>query len=193
VGYDAEAAEWTDNPFLDVNPGDWFYDNVRFAFARGLMTGVADDRFGPNMTLTRGMVVTVLHRIAGSPATAVANPFGDVPVGEWYADAVAWAASKGVVAGYGDGAFGPEDDITREQMAAILANYEAFSGRIPPAVTDDRDFADAGDIGGWAKDAVDKLARQGIIGGKPGNLFDPKGNATRAEFAAILQRFLEAE
>ena len=192
VGYDAEAAAWTDNPFLDVNPGDWFYDDVRFAYGRELMTGVADDRFGPNMTLTRGMVVTVLHRMAGSPAATAANPFLDVADGQWYAEAVKWAAAAGVISGFGDGRFGPEDEITREQMAAILANYETSSDSIPPAVAEDRYFIDAAEISGWAKGAVDMLTRQGIIGGKPGNRFDPKGNATRAEFAAVLHRFIEA-
>jgi len=146
--------------------------------------------FSPNMTLTRGMVVTVLYRMAESPdASGLSNPFDDVSDGKWYSDAVKWAADNKIVNGYGNGKFGPMDNITREQMAVMLMNYQQFSGNIPPDVVMDREFSDRDKISVWAKDAVDKLTKQGIINGRPNNLFDPDGEATRAEFAAILHRY----
>jgi hypothetical protein len=197
VGYDAAAALWTANPFLDVKEGDWFYDVVRFVCDLGMMTGTAPDLFSPNMTLTRAMAVTVLHRLAGSPddrvsAAAGGGLFADVAEEAYYYQAVNWAAANGVVNGYGDGRFGSEDVITREQLAAIMANYESFAAKIPSDTGSEKTFADADAISDWAKNPVDTLTRQGIIGGKPGNLFDPKGGATRAEFAAIMQRFIDA-
>jgi len=148
--------------------------------------------FSPNATLTRGMVVTVLYRMQGAvPAIANANPFDDVAEGMWYTDAVKWAAANGIVSGYGNGKFGPNDNITREQMATILLNYQQFTGKFPPDIVADREFSDWNNISDWAKNAVNRLTMQGIISGKPNNLFDPKGEATRAEFAAMMHRFLE--
>jgi hypothetical protein len=150
-------------------------------------------QFSPNATLTRGMVVTVLYRMQNAvPAIAYANPFSDVDDSMWYADAVKWAYHNDIVSGYGNGKFGPNDNITREQMASILLNYQLFSDQIPVGVLIDREFSDWNAISDWAKNAVYRLTIQGIISGKPGNLFDPKGQATRAEFAAVLQRFIEA-
>jgi hypothetical protein len=183
------------NPFEDVKGTDWFIDDVIYVHANGLMVGTSEKPmlFSPQATLTRGMGVTVLYRIAGSPAVSgLANPFDDVPEGRWYTDAVKWAAANGIAAGYGNGKFGTEDNITREQMAVMIVNYEQFSGKIPPDILMDREFSDWNDISGWAKDAVNRLTMQGIINGKPNNLFDPGGNATRAESAAMLHRFLEA-
>ena len=117
--------------------------------------------------------------------------FEDVPSGQWYSEAVAWAAQNGIVSGMGDGLFAPNSDITREQMATILYRYEQFSGKIPPDIVADREFSDWDDISDYAKNPVNVLTAQGIINGKPGNLFDPKGTATRAEVAAMLHRFLE--
>ncbi|MCL1805156.1 MAG: S-layer homology domain-containing protein [Clostridiales bacterium] len=190
-----DDAGWV-NPFADVRPGDWFYDVVKYVYTNGLMAGTDPALFSPNVALTRGMAVTVLHRLAGSPGERVTaaeggGQYSDVEEGAYYYDAVNWAASKGVVAGYGGGLFGPEDDITREQMAAILLNYELSTGNIPQDILMDRMFADWYSIDDWAKNAVNRLTIQGLLSGKPGNLFDPKGNATRAEFAAILTRYIE--
>ena len=192
----AEADAGWFNPFADVKAGDWFYDVVKYVYMNGLMTGTDSTLFSPNMALTRGMAVTVLYRLAGSPDERVtaaegSGQFSDVEEGAYYYDAVNWAASKGVVAGYGGGLFGPEDDITREQMAAILLNYELSTGKIPQDILMDRMFADWYSIDDWAKNAVNRLTIQGLLSGKPGNLFDPKSNATRAEFAAILTRYVE--
>ncbi|MCL1849599.1 MAG: S-layer homology domain-containing protein, partial [Clostridiales bacterium] len=118
--------------------------------------------------------------------------FTDVSEDAYYNHAVSWAAANGVVSGYGDGRFGPEEDITREQMAAILLNYELCMDRIPNDVLADRHYSDWDEISDWAKNAVNRLTMQDMIAGKPGNLFDPQGKATRAEFAAILERYVNA-
>jgi uncharacterized repeat protein (TIGR02543 family) len=183
------------NPFEDVKSSDWFYGDVEYAYTNGLMVGTSANpmRFSPNAALTRGMVVTVLYRIAGSPdVSGLANPFNDVAADRWYTDAVIWAAANKIVSGYGNGKFGPDDNITREQMAVMIINYQKFSGKIPPDIVMDREFSDLNDISDWAKDSVNRLTMQGMISGKPGNLFDPAGEATRAEFAAMLHRFFEA-
>jgi len=183
------------NPFVDVKPTDWFYRDVKYAYTNNLMVGISTEPmlFGPNMTLTRGMAITVLYRLAGSPdVSALPTPFDDVDEGKWYADAVKWATVNGIVSGYGNGKFGPGNNITREQLALMIINYQTFSGKVAPDLLTEHDFADDSDISNWAKTAVKKLTMQGIINGKPGNLFDPKGGATRAEFVAILHRYLEA-
>jgi hypothetical protein len=204
IGYDVEAAKWTKNPFADVKEGDWFYDAVRFVYERGIMTGTGTEPmlFSPNVSLTRGMLVSILYRLAGESLTADGrpydNPFTDITEGVWYTDAVKWAAANGVVAGYGDGRFGPNDNITREQLAVILFNYQQLSEIIPPADNSDLAFADSEKISDWAKVAVNRLTEQGLISGKPGNadsgnsanIFDPKSGATRAETASILERFI---
>ena len=181
-----------ENPFIDVKADDWFYGDVAYVSINRLMLGTNTDPmlFNPNMALTRGMAVTVLYRMSESPdASGLENPFDDVPYGMWYADAVKWAADNKLVNGYGDGKFGPEDIITREQLALILSKYERFAGMIPPDILPAKEFADWNDISDWAKNAVRALTAQGVIGGKPNNLFDPAGEATRAEFAALLHRF----
>ena len=118
-------------PFTDVSEGDWFYDPVCFVYSQGLMTGTSENTFEPNTPLSRAMIVAVLHRLEGSPA-ASAGDFSDVASGDWYAQAVNWAASVGVVNGFDDGTFQPNTAITREQLAAILMNYAQYKARIPP-------------------------------------------------------------
>ena len=188
------------NPFTDVFGTDWFIDAVIYVNHNGLMTGTSTDPmlFSPNMTLTRGMVITVLWRMEGSPddripAAAGGGQFTDVAEEAYYYQAVNWAAANGIVSGYGGGKFGPEDNITREQMAVILLNYEIYTDKIPRDILMDREFSDWNMISDWAKNAVNRLTIQSILSGKPGNLFDPKGSATRAEFATVLMRFLQAK
>ena len=182
-----------DNPFADVNESDWFYNDLIFVYSHNLMVGTSTDPmlFSPNIPLTRGMVVTVLYRYVGSPdVTGLMNPFDDVPDGTWYTNAIKWAAGNGIVYGYGNGKFGPNDNITRQDMAVIMHRYEQISSKIPPDIVMDREFSDWNAIADWAKDAVNRLTTQGIISGKPNNLFDPKGDATRAEYATVLMRLL---
>jgi len=161
-------------------------------YSNGLMTGTSADTFSPNADTTRGMIVTILYRMAGSPNVAgIMDPFSDVPAGQYFTDAVKWASQNGIVLGDGSGKFGPEQNVTRQDLAVILARYEQFSGRIPPSATA-VSFSDAGMISGYAQNAVNTLAGQGIISGEPGNRFAPEQNATRAEVAAMLTRFSEA-
>ena len=182
--------------FQDVNAGDWFYNNVSYVYQNNLMNGTSASPmlFSPNAPLTRGMIVTILYRQAGSPSVSgLANPFSDVPGGQWYTDAVIWAAENDIVLGIGDGLYAPEVDVTMEQLSAILYRYAQFLGEAPAGSLDGAlAFADAASIADYAKDAALFCSNNGIITGKPGNLFDPQGNATRAEAAAMLNRFIES-
>ncbi|MDR0381796.1 MAG: S-layer homology domain-containing protein, partial [Oscillospiraceae bacterium] len=162
-------------PFTDVSEDDWFYGDVYAMWENNLMNGTSPTLFSPNRTLTRGMVVTVLYRAEGSPGVAgLDNPFPDVSAGQYYTDAVLWAAEHEIVRGYPGGGFGPDDNITREQMAAILYRYEQYAEQIPSDISEARAFADGDGIGDYAKEAVAKLVTQGIISGKPNNRFDPR-------------------
>lgn len=170
--------------FTDVAPGAWYYDAVKYAAERGLFYGTSDTTFSPNSTMTRGMLATVLYRMESEPEADPAD-FLDVGSGKYYSEAVAWAAANGIVAGYGNGNFGPEDAITREQLAAILWRYSgapASSGTLT-------EFTDADKASGYALDALRWAVEQGIIKGKGNGILDPGGRATRAEVAAMLQRF----
>ena len=193
IGLDTDVPPFV-NPFTDVTEDDWFYDAVRYVYERGLMTGTTATMFSPDTTTTRGMIATILYRIAGEPDVGTTNPFTDVTAGEYYTNAVIWAAENGLVTGYGDSRFGPDDEITREQMATILFNYIEMIGKGPQGAWMIRlDYADVADISEWAFSAVAFLTIKNIIQGKPGRLFDPQGNATRAEAATILMRFLEID
>ncbi|MDR1116842.1 MAG: S-layer homology domain-containing protein [Oscillospiraceae bacterium] len=181
------------SPFTDVTVKDWFYDDVMYVYAQGLMNGTAADKFSPQASTTRGMIITILYRAAGNPGVSgLDNPFDDVAQGQYYTDAVKWGAKNEIILGYGGGKFGPADTITREQLAAILHRYEQFSGKTPPDTAAGRAFSDDGVISGYAKTPVNALVMQGIINGKPDNRFDPQGQATRAEVAAVFHRFMEA-
>jgi hypothetical protein len=181
-------------PFADVRESDWFYSDVEYAYINGLMTGTSATAFSPDTAMTRAMLVTVLYRLAvGDGVLDVPSPgFIDVPPGQWYTDAVAWAHSAGIVSGIGDNKFAPDAKIARQDLAVMLARYADAMETALPATRAAAAFADAGDVAGYAKDATDALYRAGIVSGKPGNLFDPRGPATRAEVAAMLHRFILA-
>jgi len=192
-GSGSEPEPWV-NPFEDVSSSDWFYGDVEYVYASGLMLGTSVDQmlFSPNENTTRGMIVTMLYRVAGSPDVSnLTNPFGDVAGDEWFTAAVIWAAANGIVSGYGNGEYGPEDSITRQDLVVILNNYAEFAGIELPSTYEYTGFDDDVDIAGYAKCAVESFFMAGIIEGKPGNIFDPMGNATRAEVAALLHRFLD--
>ena len=176
-------------PFSDVNDDDWFFDVVRYVYEQGLMTGTSDREFSPNLTTTRGMIVSILNRLENGP-TAEAAGFTDVADGDWYAEAVNWAAREGIVAGYEDNTFRPNDPITREQLAAMLMNYAAWKGEDVSARADLSGYNDAASVSSWAAETVQWAVADGLISGMPGNLLEPQGSATRAQVAAILQRFL---
>ena len=186
----ARAAENWENPFTDVSEGQWFYDAVRYVNMRGLFRGTAENTFSPDMAMSRGMLVTVLWREAGSPQVDD-MPFTDVSEGSYYYTAIAWAAKNNIVNGIGDNLFDPEADVTREQMAAIIERYAKSSGIDLEVTREYAAFADADKIADYAKPSVEALYCAGIINGKDNNLFDPQGSATRAEAATILRGFLE--
>ena len=176
-------------PFIDVHPGDWFYDPVCYVYSQGLMTGTAATLFEPDTALSRAMLVAVLHRLEGSP-TASGSDFTDVADGDWYAQAVNWAASVGVVNGFDDGTFQPNAAITREQMAAILRNYAEYKGLDVTASGDFAHYTDAASVSDWAKDSVQWMIGSGLIGGYEDSTLRPQGTTTRAEVASVLQRAL---
>ncbi len=176
-------------PFTDVNDDDWFYDVVRYVYEQGLMTGTSDTEFSPNLTTTRGMIVSILNRLEAGPIAESAG-FTDVADGDWYVDAVNWAASEGIVAGYEDNTFRPNDPITREQLAAMLMNYAAWKGEDVSARAELSGYNDVASVSSWAAETVQWAVAEGLISGMPGNLMEPQGSATRAQVAAILERFL---
>lgn len=146
--------------------------------------------FSPNKPLTRGMIATILYRMANeTDVSDLSNPFVDVTEGKWYAEAVKWAVENGIVSGYGNGKFGPEDNITRQDLAAVLFNYSNFIGMKLNEIRDYQYFSDSDHIADYAKKSVELLYRAGIVVGRLGNKFDPRGQATRAEMAAMLHRF----
>ncbi len=184
------------NPYSDVSESDWFYSDVMYAYVNGLMNGTGGDLFSPELTTTRGMIVTVLHRLEGEPVVNYAMQFEDVGESQWYTESVRWAASEGIVEGYGNGCFGPNDQITREQTATILWRYARYKDC---DVTSDEaasleDFEDGETVSVWAAPAMSWAVSKGIIGGYAGYL-NPTGSAKRSEVAAILHRFctLDAE
>ncbi len=176
-------------PFTDVSADDWFYDPVCYVYSQGLMTGTSATTFEPNTSLSRAMLVAVLHRLEGSPA-ASAGDFSDVASGDWYAQAVNWAASVGVVNGFDDGTFQPNAAITREQMAAILRNYAEYKGIDVTASGDLVNYSDAASVSDWAKESVAWAVDQGLISGMTVDTLQPQGLSTRAQVAAVLQRYL---
>lgn len=177
------------NVFTDTPIGAWYHDAVDFVRIRGYMTGVSETAFAPEATMSRAMLVTVLWRYAGQPKSGGAG-FKDVPDGQWYTDAVAWAASMGVVNGVGSGKFDPNGKITREQMAAILFRYARHSGFDTASRGDLSAFPDAAKVSAYATDAIAWTVAEGIIGGADGTLL-PQGGATRAQVATILMRYMK--
>lgn len=174
-------------PFADVRESDWYCGAVRYVFEQGLMNGTTSDRFGPDEPTTRGMIVTILHRMEGSPA--VPDPtFPDVGADFYYAQPVTWAEAQGIVTGYEDGTFGPEDNITREQLAAILFRFARYKGWALAAPAPLDRFPDAGRISPYAEEPLAWAVGGGLIAGMANGMLSPGGTATRAEVATILMR-----
>ena len=180
------------NPFVDVTENDWFYEYAQFVHVNNLFIGTSATTFSPNRTMTRAMMVTVLWRMAGKPdATSLTNTFTDLSYGEWYTDAIKWAASNGIVSSVGNNQFLPNQSITREQMAHILNNYTRVMDFELPVIRTGV-FADDAQISTWAKQSVVTLFEAGIIISKGDDAFDPQGAVTRAEVATMLRNFMEA-
>lgn len=188
------AAQETDPdfPFADVAKGSWYYEGVRYAYENGLMSGTGEGTFSPNLPTGRGMLVTILYRLAGSPAAGSAS-FTDVAKGQWYADGVAWASANGVVSGYPDGSFRPNDTITREQMAAILYQYARIQGKLDDSRADLSIFSDLDSLSAYAKEPMSWAVAQGLFSGVSADTLAPGGSTTRAQAAVILTAFSKAQ
>lgn len=177
--------------FIDVADSHWGYDYIIYLSGKGIVNGMGNYKFEPDSTMTRAMFVTVIGRLYGISDTYTGgSSFSDVAAGSWYAPYVSWAADEGIVQGYDTGAFGPNDPITREQMAVIMVRYAGFAGLSLGETADKVSFNDSGSISSWALEAVAAAQRAGLINGKPGNIFDPRGTATRAEVCAVVYRLM---
>ena len=176
-------------PFTDVKDGKWYYDNVKYVYENGIMNGVTGTKFDPNGTLTRGMCATIIYRMAGSPETYAENKFDDVKAEKYYTKAVTWAQSKGIVNGKTETAFDPDGDIKRAEFATMLYRYLSFKMLVLPAIKD-ASPADDELIPSYATKAVDALFRAGVVNGREDGRFDPKAKITRAEAAAMIDRFV---
>lgn len=178
--------------FEDVPEGAWYYDNVEYVFKHELMSGLNDTTFGPNDPLARAQFATIMYRKEGKPEVSYTNRFKDVSDGNWYTDAIMWASDAGVVTGYSNGNFGPGDKINREQMAVMMYRYANGKGYDVSASVALNSYQDGNCVSGFAKQAMQWCVAEGIITGKNnGTQLDPQGNATRAECATIIRRFVE--
>ena len=193
-------AKWIDNeitpddylaPFKDVKKSDWFAAAVKYVYDNKLFAGTTEDEFAPYDSLTRAMLVTVLWRAEGMPQTDYLIPFNDVESGGYYEEALRWAAGEGIVQGISETEFAPDSNITREQIAAIVFRYAKLKGIAPEGAWAIRlDYNDISDISDWAAEAVMFCKLKGIMTGDDTNSFNPKNDTSRAEAAAIVQRFL---
>lgn len=178
-----------DNPFIDVVEGAWYYDAIRYCYSNNLMRGTTKNTFSPFLPTSRGMIAATLWRMEGCPSVSGQNPFADVPDTQYYADAVAWAAQKGIVDGYSADLFGPEDAVTREQMAAILYRYASYKDYGNGEQASLSRFTDAQDVSAYAESALSWAVANDILNGMEDHTLAPRGNATRAQVAAILMYF----
>ena len=180
--------------FTDTVYNSWYSEHVDYVFENGLMNGVSDSKFAPGNPVTRGMVVTVLYRIAGQPEVSGSSPFSDVPAGKYYSNAVIWAQSEGVVAGFNDGKYHPDENVTREQLATILYRYSVAQGETIEGLANLNSFPDAGKVHNYAKEGMAWAVYEGLITGvgKDGKSYlQPANSATRAQFATIISRYLQ--
>lgn len=173
----------------DVTTSDWFYDDVDYVSDHGLMNGTSDDLFSPYENTSRAMIVTILYRMAGEPYVYGGSTFADVADGQWYTNAVIWAAENDIVDGYGNGYFGANDSVTREQLAAILYRYAQFCGKNIATGADLSGYVDCANISSWARTAMEWANAEGLINGRTETTIAPSATANRAELAAILHRF----
>lgn len=175
----------------DVDKNAWYHGAVDYVVQQGLMGGTSATTFEPNTKTSRAMIVTILYRLENEPDVTVDNGFADVKKGQWYSDAISWAAANDIVNGYSDTQFGPNDSITREQMAAILYNYINYKGYDATASTDLDQYVDASQTSDWALESLKWANATGLITGTSDVTIAPKGDATRAQVAAMLMRFCE--
>ncbi len=186
----AETAKLTMN-FIDVNESHWFYEAVKFVYEAGLMNGEGENTFNPQGNLNRAMLVTILYRLENTPEVTEANQFSDVSAGQWYTEAVIWASVNGIVNGYEDGTFAPTNNVTREEMAAMLMRYAEYKGIDVTATKDISGYNDAAKVSAWAQQNMAWSNSAGLIQGDENNNLNPQGKATRAEAATILMRLVK--
>ncbi|MCL2046456.1 MAG: S-layer homology domain-containing protein [Oscillospiraceae bacterium] len=178
------------NPFTDVADNAWYFDAAMYVFGNGFMIGTADDKFSPNSELSRGMIVTILYRYAGEPSVdGLSNNFNDVRDDQWYTDAIIWAANNGIVLGYGDGRFGTNDPVTKEQLAALILRTQRAE-KLTVENVGGKDFTDTASISPWATDDVSDIIAQGLFNDIPGTELRPRDPASRAEIASLLCNWL---
>ena len=189
---DEETTETTKLNFTDVKETDWFFKGVEYVVDKGVMSGVSENQFDPSGKLTRAMLVQMLYNMESRPACDAENAFMDVPVGQWYTDAVIWANDEKIVSGMGDGLFAPNMEITREQMVVMLYNYAKYKGYDVTASAGLSKFADNASVSTWAQPAMQWAVAEGYISGMGDNQLAPQGTATRAEIASVIMRFMEA-
>lgn len=189
---DDESTETTELNFTDVKESDWFFKGVEYVVDKGIMSGVSENEFAPSGKLTRAMLVQMLYNMESRPACDAENAFMDVPVGQWYTDAVIWANDAKIVSGMGEGLFAPNMEITREQMVVMLYNYAKYKGYDVTASADLSAFADTASVSAWAQPAMQWAVAEGYISGMGDNQLAPQGTATRAEIASVIMRFMEA-
>lgn len=189
---DDETTETTKLNFTDVKETDWFFKGVEYVVDKGIMSGVSENEFAPSGKLTRAMLVQMLYNMESRPACDAENAFMDVPVGQWYTDAVIWANDAKIVSGMGEGLFAPNMEITREQMVAMLYNYAKYRGYDVTASADLSAFADTASVSAWAQPAMQWAVAEGYISGMGDSQLAPQGTATRAEIASVIMRFMEA-
>ena len=183
------------HPFSDVVPRSWYEQGVIYAYENGLMVGTSQTEFSPYADTTRAMIVTILYRLEESPDVDSTASFADVPADEWYSDAVAWAAQENIVNGYGNGKFGPQDSITRQQLAAILYRYTAYKGAAVSTKGWASAYPDVCSVSAWAVSAMQWAVREEYITGSPVNghvYLLPEASASRAQIATILMRYLRS-
>ncbi len=177
--------------YEDVDQRLWYHAAVDYAVSNGIMYGVTDTTFDPDGELSRAMLVAVLYRLEGRPETDAGNVFSDVADGFWYTKGIVWASENGIVFGYGDGRFGPDDPVTREQMAAIMMRYAAYKGYPTDKRADISDYSDSDEVSFWAVKAVSWARAEGIMTGRSGDTLAPLDGITRAECASLIMRFIK--
>ena len=178
--------------FTDVDGNAWYHDGLHYCLEKGLMAGTSNTTFAPDTATSRAMIATILWRMADSPVVNYAMSYTDVAEGSWYGEAVRWATSEGIVSGYGGGRFGPDDPITREQMAVMLWRFAQEQGYDVSARADLSGYTDAGTVSGYAAQALQWAVGEGIIGGTGEDTLSPQGQAARAQAAVMLMRFIQS-
>ena len=186
---DLEISSDYENPYLDIAPNDWFYNAVKYVTEQGLMNGIGSSTFSPNTPMSRAMFATVLHRLAGQPGVSGHSAFSDVVDGQWYTDAVQWASENGIILGYGDGSFGTNNNIPREQAVTLLYRYSEVMGLDISGQADLSKYSDASKISDWAQSGMRWAVGAGIVSGRSSTTLAPQGQITRAEVAQILLNY----